>query len=484
MLREEPFTQHATCPITQVHLKRLLFVLLALIGLSSIIAATLLVTQTQHAIYDGETVIEVNGRFATPRDLLAAASISARPEDMVAPPLDEPIEPGTAVRIQRAQQITVRNGDEGRSYWTQQQTLGAFFVEANINIQPTTQLTADGRPIAQQALFETKLPSNVEIGRFLTVTIIDNGQQQLLNTAAQTIGAALQEANIVLYAADSVEPAMSHWLEPNLVITVRRSMPITIEADGRSIQTRSSHTNPLAVIAEAGILLNGADFTRPSTDTALQAGDTIHVVRVTEDFRQEDEPIPFQTIWQATPDLDLDTKGVIQAGQTGIRRQRIRVRYENGVEVSQTPDGEWIARQPADEIIGYGTRINIGTINTPEGPRQYWRLVRMRVTSYTAASSGKAADHPRYGITASGRYLETGIVAIDRSVVPFRSSVYVPGYGIGFAGDTGGGVKGRWIDLGYSDGEYVPWSGYVDVYYLTPVPAPEDINYLIPTVLP
>ena len=49
-------------------------------------------------------------------------------------------------------------------------------------------------------------------------------------------------------------------------------------------------------------------------------------------------------------------------------------------------------------------------------------------------------------------------------------------------GDTGGGVKGRWIDLGYDEDELVAWSSYVDVYYLTPIP--EEINYLIPEVLP
>jgi 3D (Asp-Asp-Asp) domain-containing protein len=108
----------------------------------------------------------------------------------------------------------------------------------------------------------------------------------------------------------------------------------------------------------------------------------------------------------------------------------------------------------------------------------------MRVTSYTAASSGKEPGDPGYGLTASGHQAGTGIVAVDRAVVPFRSDVYVPGYGVGFVGDTGGGVRGRWIDLGYHEDDYVSWSGYVDVYYLTPVPAPEDINYLLPTALP
>ena len=180
----------------------------------------------------------------------------------------------------------------------------------------------------------------------------------------------------------------------------------------------------------------------------------------------------------------MDTTAVVSVGQPGILRQRVRVRYENGIEVSQMVDGEWVAQQPVNQVIGYGTRINIGVIDTPQGPLEYWRVVRMRVTAYTAASSGKAPDHPNYGITASGVPAGTGVVAIDRSVVPFRSNVYVPGYGVGFAGDTGGGVRGRWIDLGYDEDEYVSWSGYVDVYYLTPVPAPEDINYLLPANLP
>jgi hypothetical protein len=45
-------------------------------------------------------------------------------------------------------------------------------------------------------------------------------------------------------------------------------------------------------------------------------------------------------------------------------------------------------------------------------------------------------------------------------------------------------VIGRWIDLGYDEAEFVGWSGYVDVYYLTPVPPVERINFLLPTALP
>ncbi len=460
-------------------------IIVASLGLFSLLAAGFLAaSQDAYTVYDGDSALTVRGNYDTVADVLAAAGVSVRPEDVVVPPLASPADRNTAVRVSRAHSVLVRSEEGTATYWTQQATLGAFLVEAGFSPQPATQIFADGQLVPFASLDETLLPEVVEIGRFVTVTIQDGGRQQTVRTAVQLVGQALAEAGIPIYAADSVSPPMGAWLEDGMVITVQRSFPVTILVDGRYIETRTAQTNALDVVAEAGIGLVGFDYVRPGPEHPLSAGDTIEVVRVTEDFRIEDTPIPYQTIWQATDELEIDETAVISYGIPGIKRQRIRVRYENGVPVSETIDGEWVARQPVNEVIGYGTKIVVRTLQTPEGPVEYWRVVRMRVTSYTAASSGKAPGDSGYGITASGRPAGTGIVAIDRSVVPFRSYVYVPGYGIGFAGDTGGGVRGRWIDLGYDEDEYVPWSGYVDVYYLTPVPSPDDINYLIPQGLP
>ncbi|RMH00062.1 MAG: DUF348 domain-containing protein [Chloroflexi bacterium] len=354
-----------------------------------------------------------------------------------------------------------------------------------------TNEAGSGEPVSDELVptvsaTSTPLAGQIEgnNGRSYTITIQEGNQQQILHTTAPTVGAALNEAGITLYAADNIDPPPDTPLSAGLHIQITRSFPVTLVADGRILQIRTHKTNPLDIIAEAGIGLIGADYTRPGPETTIRPGDTIEVIRVTEEFLTEDEPIPYQTLWQATDELEIDQRAVLSYGVPGIRRRRIRVRYENGVEVSRTVDGEWVAREPVNEVIGYGTKIVIRTMQTPEGPVEYWRVVRMRVTSYTAASSGKEPGEPGYGITASGVPAGTGVVAVDRSIVPFRSYVYVPGYGIGFVGDTGGGVRGRWIDLGYDEDEFVSWSGYVDVYYLTPVPPPEDINYLLPTVLP
>ncbi len=318
----------------------------------------------------------------------------------------------------------------------------------------------------------------------LTVAIHHDNQWQLLQTNATNVAGALQAAGVILTPADQVVPAVDTPLTPDLQIYVQRAVPLTVSVDGSLLQVNSAHRSAGDVLSQAGVLLGPEDYLRPGSDVLLQPGDTIEVVRVHEEVVDEDEPLPFETEWQPSDSLELDTTGLLHPGVPGILRRQWRTRYENGVVVSRTLENEWVAQPPQPEIMGYGTRIVIRVVETPAGAYEFWRVVRMRVTSYTASSSGKPPDHPAYGITASGLGAGTGIVAVDRTVIPFRSWVYVPGYGIGYAGDTGGGVLGRWIDLGYDEEEFVPWSGYVDVYYLTPVPDVDRINFRIPTELP
>ena len=51
------------------------------------------------------------------------------------------------------------------------------------------------------------------------------------------------------------------------------------------------------------------------------------------------------------------------------------------------------------------------------------------------------------GTTASGLPVGHGIVAVDPSVIPLGTRLYVPGYGEAVAADTGGAVHGALIDL-------------------------------------
>lgn len=71
--------------------------------------------------------------------------------------------------------------------------------------------------------------------------------------------------------------------------------------------------------------------------------------------------------------------------------------------------------------------------------------ITMSATGYTAKCAGCS------GITATGIDLNSNpnakVVAVDPSVIPLGSRVWVSGYGEAIAGDTGGAIKGNRIDL-------------------------------------
>lgn len=51
--------------------------------------------------------------------------------------------------------------------------------------------------------------------------------------------------------------------------------------------------------------------------------------------------------------------------------------------------------------------------------------------------------------TASGTWPAVGTVATDPEVIPLGSRLWIEGYGEAIAADTGGDIKGNWVDLYY-----------------------------------
>lgn len=55
--------------------------------------------------------------------------------------------------------------------------------------------------------------------------------------------------------------------------------------------------------------------------------------------------------------------------------------------------------------------------------------------------------------TASGSAVAVGLVAVDPSVIPLGTRLYIEGYGYAYAADTGGAIVGNRIDL-FFDSEW------------------------------
>lgn len=443
-----------------------------------------------HTIYTHATTVG---------EALRGAGITLYPEDRVSPDLSTPLAAGIEVHVTRAIPVAVRADGETRQMRTHATTVGAVLAEAGIGVGLRDEIwLGEQRMRLDTPLFGGELvslhpssraaPRSVSDGsipllsvhRAAALLLDDRGEISTLYTTEWTVGQALEEHGVSLYAGDLVEPGLQTKVTEGLAISIQRSVPIRIEVDGRTVRTRTRAQTVSGVLGNEGIALVGKDEVAPAMTSAIRPGMIIRVTRVREELVVEFDPIPYQTVTVPDPELEIDQMRIAQAGQEGLNKRRYRVVYRDGQEVSRVMEDSWAERVPVTKTIAYGTRIVIRTLDTPEGPIEYWRKIRVYTTSYKPASCGKPKDHPRYGYTALGHQLRRGIVAVDPTVIPLRSWMYVPGYGTAIAGDTGGGVKGKFIDLGFTDTDYESWHWWADIYLLTPVPPSYKIRWILP----
>jgi resuscitation-promoting factor RpfB len=423
----------------------------------------------------GGTGYQMEARGATVADALEEFKVLLQPGDSVIPAPDTPLNANLVIRVERARPVTITIDGQAQTIQTTFSSPLDILRNSGIEVAAADRLSIDGTQTDAEALLMWPVPvSQITIQRAMTISILDGSQQQVIETTAATVGEAVYEAGVTLYLADTIQPDVNSPLSDNLTITVQRSAPVSITADGVTLETRTQGSTVADALASAGVLLMGLDYSVPGEDVPLGGGMTIRVIRVTEEIDIQQEVIPFETVYQGDSTMELDTQRVVSEGQNGIRQTNIRVRYENGVEISRETETEAATTtEPINRVIAYGTNIVFRTVDTPEGPREYWRVIRMYATSYHPAALG--GDN----VTATGRILTRGIVGIDPRIIPYDSTLYVPNYGVGVAADTGGPRRIKlWIDLGYDDENWVSWSRYVDVYLLTPVPP--EFPYILP----
>jgi uncharacterized protein YabE (DUF348 family) len=454
--------------------------------------ASVLVTGYQIALMP--VTLMVDGqvqRLRTHQDtvalLLMDIGLTLYPEDDVTPALDAPLEPGLTVEVRRARPVYISADGHDVLFRTHATSVEAALEEARVSLGPYDEVEVEGallsgghsaEPAPRDPAAAASQPARIVVHRAVPFTLHEDGQATNLYTTAATVGEALRRVGLTLYLADGVRPGLGERMSAGLHVYVDRSVPVTVQVDGRTLRTRTHRERVDEVLADLRIVLIGEDYTIPPLDASLENDVPIQVVRVSERFLVEQDPIPFEFTWQPDPDLELDSPArVMQEGVPGVLERRIRVRYEDGQEIAREVEREYVAVPPTTKIMGYGIQIVVRTLETPEGPVEYWRVMRMLATSYSASTAGTSKSSPWYGRTATGMVMKHGTVAVDPRYMTLRTRVYVPNYGIGLAGDTGGAIKGRRIDLGYDDDNLVLWYRWVEVYLLTPVPS--KINYIL-----
>jgi uncharacterized protein YabE (DUF348 family) len=385
------------------------------------------------------------------------------------------------VACQPETQLTIIHIVDGQKIITLQpksQAAAAIVAEAGLKLAPADKLYYNGYELPVDYNLPPGANGTLQIRHPQEVTLVTPDGEQKFQSTAQTVGQAVAENGLILYTNDFLSPPVQTPLNASVTVIYRPARELTISIGETTLTVKSSAKTVGQALAEAGIPLIGLDKSLPAESKPVPANGKIKIIRVAETFSLQQKTVPFQIEYQPSDDLDLDTQNILQAGQPGLAVTRIRVRLEDGKEVSTQTEDETIVQPPVSQIVGTGTKATLQTVPGSKPPLQYWRAISMYATWYSPCHSG--TNKCSYG-TASGLPVMRGVVAMIRANYNAMQGqqLYIPGYGKAVIGDIGGGTsQGPWIDLAYADDDPSDrLEGWVMVYFLAPIPP--NVLYII-----
>lgn len=418
-----------------------------------------------------EESVDVNTAAWTVSEFLIEQGIDLTEKDSISPGGTSLLLGDEEISIQQASWITLAADGSIQSSFDRYSTIDDALDNLSISLESEDLLYLDGALATRDTPLQAGTNHNLQILRSKPISVTRADSTHRVRSSAPTLGMALLSNGIMIDTGDNFNPSLDSQIGISATADITNSREIEIQLATGPVTSKTSVHTVGEALSEAGISLQGLDYSRPGARAPIPDNGIIQVIRVQEEQILESELIPYETETQPVADLEIDNRSLVQPGSYGLMTKRIRVRLEDGLEISRHIEDEYISQPPQPEILGYGTKIVQHTMNTPDGPIQYWRALEMYAVSYNVSSAGDA-------ITATGLELQKGIVAIDPRYIPYGTRMYVPGYGEALAADTGGGIKGRMIDLGYRDEDYVSWHQWVTVYFLWP--PPESVAWIIP----
>lgn len=322
-----------------------------------------------------------------------------------------------------------------------------------------------------------------------SVTVVDGGKTAIYKTRSDSVSGFLEEQGITIGPHDEISVPLNDPLDKSERIVIGRAKPIVIQADGMKQLQYTAKSTVGEALAAMNIPLGDEDRVDPPLHAPLQENLEIKITRVRTELIESEEPIAFKVVEKNDNQLETGKKKVLSAGKEGLLVRKLERVYEDGVLVREEVKEEVVARPAVQQVVAVGTKkrapstlvasadVIQGGVVQLDGKEIAVKktLKNVTLTAYSAGpeSTGKKPGDKGYGITRSGTKVQEGrTIAVDPKVIPLGWWVYIEGFGLRRAEDTGSAVKGHKIDI-YYDSEktaekFGTKKGYT-VYVIGPV---------------
>jgi uncharacterized protein YabE (DUF348 family) len=273
------------------------------------------------------------------------------------------------------------------------------------------------------------------------VHIDADGATVIVSTLHNKPEDVLVQAGINLGPMDEYNLSTTQLVD-GTVITVHRAVPVTVVYQGKTMAIETGKLTVEQLAESLGAKLESSTLI-PSGETKIVPDMHIQVITLTQQVAEREVAEPFTIIRQPDSTMKKGEERVVETGRDGIKKVTLCLNYADGVEVSAQQISEVIKEAPKAQVVNVGTRDTV--VETSRGSMRYSRVEMMEASAYLPTDGSGA------GITATGIAARNGIVAVDPNVIPLGTRVYVPGYGVALAADTGGAIRGNKIDLCMED---------------------------------
>lgn len=326
-------------------------------------------------------------------------------------------------------------------------------AEAGIQLSENDKLILDA--------FNPGKDSRIEIYRACEVTFVNADGKEINTIFAGTVAELIESQGVTLSDKLFSSVDVNAVVTNNLRVEIISAYDIIINVDGEEKAVQTTVKTVGDVLSEQGIILDEDDEVSPAADTVLTNDLVIEVLRVEYVTRETQEKIPFTTEKVNSSAMAKGTEKVSQKGIDGVKTFTYTDKVVNGVVESSELVSEEVTKEPVKKIIKVGTLVkqtskklgnnkiekNGNPISELELPSKYSIGENNVPTEYKYTIKGRGAAYciPG-GITATGRPVKPGYIAVNPKQIPYGTEMWIVSddgvvYGYAIAADTGGFVK-------------------------------------------
>lgn len=408
---------------------------------------------------DGSSV-DLVSRENNPETLLKAAGIHPQVGDVL-------VQDGKNLVVDRAIPVLIDVDGKTLAWRTRAHTVGDLLSEMGIATSPYDGIRYNGVDVGLKEALVPQETITLDINRAVPFTLVEDGRSISIQSSRETLAQTLDDLGITLGPADVITPPPASPVVAGMHVEVKHARAINLHS-GNSVTTLYTQKTTLReALAEVGLFLGDDDRVEPALDAFVSNNMDARLVRVSGQSFFERETVERKTVLKADPNLSAGQVRRV-TGRDGTLVREYKLVIEDGEVTERTFVKQYFEPEVEDNVIYYapGATSNYGY---SPGVTSIAEVKHVWATWYNPASSGKPLGDAAYNVTKTGTSVEKGVVAVDPNVIPLGTRMFIPGYGFAIAADTGGGIVGDMVDLGFPDGAPVDWhTGAVDIYILSP----------------